>query len=171
MKRTRPDIALIVAALALAPLVAGCSKTQVPSSFDLVAKSDIAGVGEMQIVRDTGTGCEWVVTPHGLQPRNERSTDGTSIKQRCLATGGEDTPASMTAGGIPAMPTQTSAAAPSFAAPAIPSAAQADIQAEVQKSLTTPAPSRSIPPPKGARRAVAPVAANDGSDGVEGQLK
>lgn len=168
--------ALITAALSVVALSACTSKPDLPSSFEVIGKTSSAA-GDMFVVRDTGTGCEWIVTSRGLMPRNERSTDGTSIKQRCLTLGGEETPATMAQDTIPSMPT-TVTPAPG-AIPGATAQDQAAIQAEVQRRLaTTPTPQAApaIPPPRGARKAkprdAAPApAASPGEDGVESQMK
>lgn len=163
----------ILAITALAALTS-CGKDkapEIPSVFEVTGKTVINGE-TIVTARDTGTGCEVIITPNGVMPRNERSVDGASVKQRCVLTGTESSAApGVTTTTIPADPAQTSAMD-----------SQAAAVADTVREAIAPAPTaREIPPPAGkgtkpravplptrpAPRPTAPAPA----DGVETQMK
>lgn len=145
--------------------------TVVPETFEITGKSTVDGQ-TLVTARDTGTGCEIIVTPYGVMPRNERSADGLSVKQRCVLTGTEQVSVPTTTV-LPPDPAQTSVLDK-----------QASAVADAVREATLPPPTvRNIPPPTGGGtkpRAVPPVRrpvpalteTPDGAgDGVESQLK
>jgi len=155
-------------------LLAGCSKSkepEIPSVFEVTGRTTING----QVVvtaRDTGTGCEVIITSNGIMARNERSIDGTAVKQRCVLTGTESSaPPAVTTTTIPADPAQTSAID-----------GQAAIVADAVRAATAPAPTaREIPPPegKGTKPRTVPLptkpaprpSPTPSPDGVESQMR
>lgn len=163
-----------VAALALS---ACSSKPALPSNFEVIGKTS-TDAGDIYTVRDIGTGCEFISGDTGLLPRNERSADGTAVKQRCVITG-DETPAPANVQQFDqGSTTTTGATQPAFAAQEAPpsSAAQEQAVREAIREQTAgaipPAAAPSIPPPRGARRATQPATpAQQPQDGVESQMK
>lgn len=163
---------LCLASLALA----GCGKAPVvPSPFEVIGRTETNGVTAL-ILRDTGTGCEMVAVPSvGLLPRNERSVDGLSVKQRCVITGDEQpTPANgAAAAAAPGGQTSTFAPAPNpVGSDAQEQAVREAIRSQAQGAIPPagPAPAPTIPPPKGVTKTT-PADDEDDGGGVESQLK
>lgn len=162
---------LTLGALALAAAACTPSKAPVvPETFEITGRTVIDG--QIYITaRDTGTGCEIIITSSGIMPRNERSADGATVKQRCVLTGSEQVTAPTTTI-LPPDPAQTSVID-----------SQASAVAEAVRQATLPPPTaRNIPPPSGGgtkpravppakRPAPAPPDTGDTADGVESQLK
>lgn len=147
--KTRIIISAAIAALTLT----GCGKEKTfPANFEVIGKTGISG-DNLLTLRDTGTGCEWVYQPSGiLSPRNERSADGNTVKQRCVPLGGEQA----------AVVTTTVRTAPPAAAgfgSSSPSQEDAVRDAVRSQSMTSPV-APEIPPPTGMP-----------DDGVESQMK
>lgn len=166
-----------VAAIALS---ACSSKPALPSNFEVIGKTS-TDAGDIYTVRDGGTGCEFIQSSAGLLPRNERSADGTAVKQRCVITG-DEAPAPAGVQQFDQGAQAPSAAQPAFA----PQATQANPDAQEQAlreaireqtagAIPPAAPAAetpAIPPPRGARRPAAqPATAQPPQDGVESQLK
>lgn len=157
----------ITAALLSTIALCGCSEQKLPSTFQATSKSTV-GSETVYTARDTGTGCEIIITSDGIMPRNERAADGVTVKQRCVVTGDEQ----------PATVVETmsapSSGQPAFAPP--PQAAtREDVLRAVQGAVRDrqqaipPASAPAIPPPRGAQRTQQAAPADDG--GVESQLK
>ena len=169
--------AALGAACLAAVALAGCSsKPALPSNFEVIGKSS-TDAGDYYTLRDVGTGCEFVSGPEGMMPRNERSADGMTVKQRCVLTG-DEAPVGPTPGAqqFGAATGQQAAGQPAFTpqgnpvgADAQEEALRAAIREQTQGAIPPAAPSADIPPPKGARRAAEPEA--QGDNDVESQLK
>lgn len=136
----------------------GDPEPEVPIGFELTSRTVINNHAVIT-VRDIGTGCEIIISQTGIMPRNERSVDGATVKQRCVLTGTEQ-PMPATTTVLPANPAQTSAMD-----------AEAAAVADAVREATTPAPNAgNIPPPSGEGAAPREVPADD-EDGIESQLK
>lgn len=159
---------LTITTLLLATALCGCSNEKLPATFQATGKSTIGGQN-IYTARDTGTGCEIVITPNGVIARNERAADGTTIKQRCVTTGDEQAAPTVvtTTTGVPAQAAFAPAERPASQADVV-RAAQDAVRA--QQQAIPPASAPVIPPPKGAQRTQPATPADDG-DGVESQLK
>lgn len=166
MKKTT----FLIIAISAAGL-AGCNKAKpLPSPLEVIGKSDTT-LGDALVLRDRGTGCEILaIKGLGMMPRNERSADGNSVKQRCVITGEEQ---SVTVNGP-----VTTGQQPSFTAS--PNAVGADaqeqavrdaIREQTQGAIPPAAPAApTIPPPSGKGQTTAVPREEDGG-GVESQLK
>lgn len=157
---------IIIAVLAV-NLAAGCSdpnsSKKIPSPFEIIGQSSLSSY-KIYAVRDKGTGCEFVLTDRGAMiPRYERSADGTSVKQRCVMTGEEETPA----GGAPVIMEMKEAGA----MPVNPVGAEAQEQAlrdAIRAETEAAAKRNSIPPPTAPGNA---TSVPKREDGIESQLK
>jgi len=158
-------VRLALAACAIPTLtLAACSDgAKLPADFEVIGKSELAGT-TIYTARDTGTGCEILVTDRGVLTRNERGADGVTVKQRCVLTG-DETP-------VTTVTTNPAGGQASFA-PMLPpktAATREDVVQAAQNALQTqipPASAPTIPPPRGSTR---PRTAET-EDGVESQLK
>lgn len=151
-------------------LLSSCGQAKepaVPIGFEITSKTEINGYTVLT-ARDTGTGCEIIFSTAGIMPRNERSADGASVKQRCVLTGSE-TPMAPTTTMLPANPAQTSAMD-----------SQAAAVAEAVRDATGTPGTGTIPPPAGngtkpkdvpAQPKQTPTIPPPAEDGVESQLK
>lgn len=145
-------IKIIISAAVAALALTGCAKEkEFPENFEIIGVTTINGE-DIYTLRDTGTGCEWAYQNKGIfSPRNERSSDGNTVKQRCIPLGGEQAAVVTTT-----MPAPSPAAG--FGAPPI---SQEDAVREAIRSQAVEAPpAPEIPPPTGMP-----------NDGVESQMK
>lgn len=158
----------IAAAILSTIALCGCSEEKLPSTFQTTSKTTIGGE-TVYTARDTGTGCEIIVTSDGIMPRNERAADGVTVKQRCVVTGDEQ-PATV----VETTSTANGAGQPAFA-PRTQAATREDVLRAVQGAVRDrqqtipPASAPAIPPPRGPQRQQPVAPADDG--GVESQLK
>lgn len=163
--------------IALALAATACHRgPDVPSNYEVIGRTDTPA-GVVVTLRDTGTGCEFTALSNGgLMPRNERSADGASVKQRCVITGEETSggSASASAPGLQDAPTAATASngQPSFGPPrAVGEEAQAQAVRDAVRAATEAAPpaqaAPSIPPPTGRQSSQAQSADDD----VESQLR
>lgn len=156
--------------------LASCGKgPNVPSPFEVIGQSDTS-LGRAVVLRDRGTGCEMVaIAGVGIMPRNERSVDGASVKQRCVITGdetptqaGNGTPIQPSSGTQPAFQPAPNPVGPDAQEQAVRDAIRAQTQGAIPPAGPEPEAAPSIPPPKGGTKGT-PVPAPE--DGVESQLK
>jgi hypothetical protein len=150
-----PLFRLIVILAVASPFVfiSGCKKAvDLKSDYEVIGQTETKSLGMLLTLRDRGTGCEFIMSSYALLPRNERSSDGFSVKQRCIQTGSELEPASMNQSGQPAAtPAPSSGDAPAFVPPPATPVEQAQeeairkvVQEEARKALEE----KKIPPPK-----------------------
>lgn len=170
----------LLAALGAAALLVACDNTpNVPSNYEVIGRTETE-LGTVLTIRDTGTGCEMTMTLEGIIERNERSVDGTTVKQRCVITG-DETPVGAAANQAAAPTAQTGradAGQPSFSAPnPVGSAAQEQaVRDAIREAAGAGIPPASdaapaIPPPSGRQSSQQSGAPADDGDDVEAQLK
>lgn len=157
---------IIIAVLAV-NLAAGCSdpnsNKKIPSPFEIIGQSTVSSA-RIYAVRDKGTGCEFIFTEKGAMiPRYERSADGTSVKQRCVMTGEEETPA----GGAPVIMEMKEAGAVPVN-PVGPEAQEQALRDAIRAETEAAAKRNSIPPPTAPGNA---TSVPKREDGIESQLK
>lgn len=131
-------------------MISGCKKqVELKSDYEVIGKTEVENLGTLVTLRDRGTGCEIIMSVDALMPRNERSSDGTSVKQRCVATGNELEPASTGQNDKPSSAPETSNGdAPSFVPPQDQQAQEEAIRKVVQEEARKALEDKKIPPPK-----------------------